>query len=85
MRCKWLLLAVAILWLAQPLEAAPTLRELKVTADRLDYDDAKNRVRLVGNVRLETHNAVMTAPYAEYNTDTQVAELSGGIRLVSPD
>ncbi len=75
-------LALAILLLAPCLAQS---RELKLSADRLDYDDARHRVRLVGSVRLETPGAVLTSPYAEYNTDTRVAEMSGGVKLVTPD
>lgn len=73
------------LCLALFLPAAAQTRELKLSADRLDYDDAHHRVRLVGSVRLETPDATMTSPYAEYDTDTRVAELSGGVKLVTPD
>lgn len=68
-----------------PVAAQTQSRELKLSADRLDYDDAHHRVRLVGSVRLETRDAVMTSPYAEYDTDTRVAEMSGGVKLVTPD
>lgn len=73
------------LCLALLLPAAAQKREIKLSADRLDYDDAHHRVRLVGSVRLETADAVMTSPYAEYDTESRVAEMSGGVKLVTPD
>src|SRR5690606_18341643 len=53
-------------------------------ADKMDYDEPKKMVRLVGRVRFETADAAMTAPYAQYHTGKQVAEFQGGVKITQP-
>lgn len=59
-------------------------RELKIHADRMDYDETRKQVRLVGHVRIESGDTVMTAPYAQYHTEQLVAEFQGGVRVAQP-
>lgn len=81
---KFLTLALAILAsLALP-AGAQAKRELKIEADRMDYDETRKQVRLVGHVRFESGDTVMTAPYAEYHTGKQIAEFQGGVKVTQP-
>lgn len=64
--------------------AAQARRELKIEADRIDYDETRKQVRLVGHVRFESGDTVMTAPYAEYHTGKQIAEFQGGVKITQP-
>lgn len=59
-------------------------RELKIHADRMDYDETRKQVRLVGHVGIESGDTVMTAPYAQYHTEQLVAEFQGGVRVSQP-
>lgn len=94
MPCRTLLaLVVALLWVAAPALAetrpapkpsAEGRREVKIRADRMDYDEARKQVRLIGHVRFESGDTVMTSAYAQYQTEKQVAEFQGGVRLTQP-
>jgi len=59
-------------------------REIKIHADRMDYDEIRKQVRLVGHVRIDSGDTVMTAPYAQYHTEQLVAEFQGGVRVAQP-
>lgn len=59
-------------------------RELTFSADKLDYDEASKTVRLIGNVKITSEDIVMTSPYAEYNTEKQVGDFQGGVKIVGP-
>ena len=76
-----IILLLTLLLLGAPTLAAPA-RELKFSADKLDYDESKKIVRLIGQVRIESEDTVMTAPYAEFNTETQVGDFEGGVKIV---
>lgn len=81
---KFLTLALAVLaCLALP-AGAQAKRELKIEADRMDYDETRKQVRLVGHVRFQSGDTVMTAPYAEYHTGRQIAEFQGGVKITQP-
>ncbi len=71
-----------LLLLTSSLALAAPARELKFSADQLDYDETKKMVRLIGKVVIESEDIVMTAPYAEYHTDTQIADFEGGVKIV---
>lgn len=64
--------------------AAADHKELKIQADRMDYDDTRKQVRLIGHVRIQSGDTVMTAPYAHYHTEKEIAEFQGGVRLTQP-
>lgn len=59
-------------------------RELKIKADRMDYDQVRKEVRLVGNVRIVSDDTVLTAAHANYHTDSQMADLNGSVTLKQP-
>lgn len=63
---------------------AESNREIRIQADRMDYDDSRREVRLIGHVRIQSGDTLMTAPYAQYHTENEVAEFQGGIRLTQP-
>lgn len=81
---KFLFLAVAVLAALSASAGAQEKRELKIEADRMDYDETRKQVRLVGHVRFESGDTVMTAPYAEYHTGRQIAEFQGGVKVTQP-
>ncbi len=56
--------------------------ELRFKSDKLDYDEDKGMVRLMGHVKIWNEDLTMTSPYAEYYTDEQRAVFSGGVKLV---
>jgi lipopolysaccharide export system protein LptA len=57
-------------------------RDIQFSSDSADYDEASNRVRLVGNVVITSEGAKLSAPYAEYNTEKEYAEFLGGVKMV---
>ncbi len=65
-------------------ERPESRREIKIHADRMDYDETRKQVRLIGHVRIESGDTVMTAPYAWYHTESLVAEFQGGVRIAQP-
>lgn len=77
------LLLIAVGSLALP-ALAESKREVKIQADRMDYDDTRKQVRLIGHVRIESGDTVMTAPYAQYHTEKEIAEFQGGVRIAQP-
>ena len=57
-------------------------REVKLNASKMDFDQEKQLVRLIGNVRIVSEGVVMTSPYAEYHLDTQIGDFVGGVKIV---
>jgi lipopolysaccharide assembly outer membrane protein LptD (OstA) len=57
-------------------------RDIQFEADQVDYDEASKRVRMVGKVKFISEGSVLTAPVAEYQTDKQIAEFTGGVKMV---
>lgn len=57
-------------------------RDIQFSADTVDYDEAKNRIRLVGNVIITSEGSKLTAPYAVYYTNKEYAEFLGGVKMV---
>lgn len=57
-------------------------RDIQFAADTVDYDEAKKRIRLVGNVIIESEGSTLKAPYAVYYTDKEFAEFLGGVKMV---
>ncbi len=81
-----LVIAACVFMLMSQVLATPvkTKKELDIKADRIDYDDGRKEVRLVGNVKFTSGDLVMTAPYARYKTDSMIAEFSGGVKIAQP-
>jgi lipopolysaccharide assembly outer membrane protein LptD (OstA) len=61
------------------------LHEVKVWADRMIYDDKKKLLRLIGNVRVREKDTTLYAPYVEFNTETEIGDITGGVRVEQPD
>jgi len=59
-------------------------RELKISADKLDYDENRLKIRLLGHVKIVSQDMTMTAPFAEYFTDRQVGHFEGGVKITGP-
>lgn len=81
------LMVIALLGAVLPVlaeERPESRREIKIHADRMDYDETRKQVRLIGHVRIESGDTVMTAPYAWYHTESLVAEFQGGVRIAQP-
>ncbi len=57
-------------------------REVKLNASKMDFDQEKQIVRLIGEVRIVSEGMVMTSPYAEYHLDTQIGDFVGGVKIV---
>ncbi len=57
-------------------------RPIKMNSDKLDYDEKKKKVRLIGNVKIVNDKMTMTAPYAEFFSDKKMAEFQGGVKMV---
>ena len=53
-----------------------------MTSDKLDYDEKKKKVRLIGRVKIVSDNMTVTAPYAEFFTDKKTGEFQGGVKMV---
>ncbi|MBT9587051.1 LPS export ABC transporter periplasmic protein LptC [bacterium] len=61
--------------------AAPDPREIQMYSKKLDYDEKRKKVRLIGDVKLTSERYVMTAPYAEFFTDKKIGEFQGGVKI----
>jgi lipopolysaccharide export system protein LptA len=61
---------------------AKKARDIQFEADQVDYDEATKRVRMVGKVKFTSEGSVLTAPVAEYDTEKQIAEFQGGVKMV---
>lgn len=80
-------IAMVLLLLLGPLAAQEKSKEKKprdiqFSADTVDYDDAQKRIRLVGNVVIESEGSKLLAPYAVYYTEKQYAEFLGGVKMI---
>jgi len=62
-------------------QAAPNPREVQMTSRKLDYDEKRKKVRLIGDVRITSRGYVMTSPYAEFFTDKKIGEFQGGVKI----
>jgi lipopolysaccharide assembly outer membrane protein LptD (OstA) len=71
-------------WVALAQEAKPAkkARDIQFEADQVDYDEASKRVRMVGKVKFLSEGSTLTAPVAEYQTEKQIAEFQGGVKMV---
>jgi lipopolysaccharide assembly outer membrane protein LptD (OstA) len=79
-------LASASLGIASPpAPGVPTLQEVEMNADRVIYEEKKNLMKLVGNVRFSGKETVVKAPYAEYDYKTRLATMRGGVTFTRPD
>lgn len=75
---KWVLFPLMVLvgglsWAAN--------REVQMYSKKLDFDEKRKKVRLIGDVKITTEQYVMTAPYAEFFTDRKVGEFQGGVKI----
>lgn len=79
-----LLILMCLLITSLPAQEKPKdkPRDIEFSADTVDYDDAKKRIRLVGNVIIESEGSTLKAPYAVYYTDKEYAEFLGGVKMV---
>lgn len=68
--------------LCSALALAEGPREVKLNASKMDFDQEKQLVRLIGDVKIVSEGVVMTSPYAEYHLDTQVGDFVGGVKIV---
>jgi lipopolysaccharide assembly outer membrane protein LptD (OstA) len=59
-------------------------REVKLKSDTLDYDEKKKMVRMLGHVNISSANITITSPYAEFFSETKIAEFQGGVKCVGP-
>lgn len=59
-------------------------REVKIHSDKLDYDEKKKMVRLLGKVNISSANSTITSPYAEFFSETKIADFQGGVKCVGP-
>lgn len=62
--------------------AAKKPRDIQFEADQVDYDEAAKRVRMVGKVKFLSEGSTLTAPVAEYQTEKQIADFQGGVKMV---
>lgn len=58
--------------------------EIRMTADKLTYDEQKKIVRLINNVRIMYKDAIMTSERAEFNGITKIGHFTGGVKLWQP-
>ncbi|MDQ7823831.1 MAG: LptA/OstA family protein [Candidatus Eremiobacteraeota bacterium] len=65
-------------------EPAKPPGEIRMTAEKLTYDDKKKFVRLINNVKVTYGEAVMTSARAEFNGVTKVGHFTGGVKLWQP-
>ena len=57
---------------------------VKLNSDRGDYNEQEKLVRLIGNVKFTYGDVVMTSSFAQYHTDTQIADFQGNVKLEQP-
>ena len=55
---------------------------ININSDKLDYDEKKKKVRLIGSVKITSDKMTITSPYAEFFTDKKTAEFQGGVKMV---
>jgi lipopolysaccharide assembly outer membrane protein LptD (OstA) len=56
-------------------------REVQMYSKKLDFDEKRKKVRLIGDVKITTQGYAMTAPYAEFFTDKKIGEFQGGVKI----
>lgn len=80
------LLMLMLLFCCGALSAASRNKEeaVDISSDRVDYSEKEKLVRLIGNVKFTCGETVMHASFAQYHTDTQIADFQGNIKLVQP-
>ncbi len=74
--------ATTFLGWAQSSTSPKKPRDIQFEADQVDYDDKQNTIRMVGKVKIVSDGATLTAPYAQYQTEKQVADFQGGVKMV---
>lgn len=57
-------------------------QDIEFSADRADYDEDNQRIRLVGKVIITSDKMKLTSPTAVYFTEKQYAEFLGGVKMV---
>lgn len=77
---KQILCSVALLGVLLPAVAAAN-REVQMYSKKLDFDEKRKMVRLIGDVKITSEQYVMTSPYAEFFTDKKVGEFQGGVKI----
>lgn len=75
------ILALALMAPLLGLAAPSNPREIQMYSKKLDYDEKRKKVRLIGDVKITSQRYVMTAPYAEFFTDKKVGEFQGGVKI----
>lgn len=65
-------------------EFANNPKTVKMTADRLLYDDQTKISQLRGNVKITYGDSVITSRYATFHGDSKEAFFTGGVRLFRP-
>lgn len=58
---------------------------VEVVADTLDYDSVKGQINAQGSVRITQESAVLTGTSVQYNTKSQEAYATGGVKVVKDD
>lgn len=61
--------------------AAGAPRAVQMYSQKLDYDEKRKKVRLIGNVKITSEQYTMTSPYAEFYTDKKIGEFQGGVKI----
>jgi len=79
---RFLLLLIALLITAGATEAAK--KEIRMTADRLSYDQSGRTVRLSGTVRFICEDITLSGENAIFNTRTKKGRIGGGVRITQP-
>ncbi len=67
---------------AQPAKNADESSQIKISADRLIYDDKTMQARLINNVKIVNEDVTVTAKNALFNGKTKTAYLTGGVKIV---
>lgn len=60
-------------------------REVQMHSKKLDFDEKRKKVRLIGDVKITSEAYTMTAPYAEFYTDKKIGEFQGGVKITGED
>lgn len=69
---------------AAPAAGKTAKQEVNLKSDRGDYNDKEKLVRLIGNVVFTCGQTSMRSSFAQYHTDTQIADFQGSIKLEQP-
>jgi len=57
---------------------------VRLTADKLIYDQDKKVITLIGNVRFLFKKTILSGEKATFNTSTQIGKLEGNVRIYQP-